>query len=405
MRGNMKKNGFGKGFWAGIITGLPIAAIAILILLARNNVQLDQLFSKNGMISAQAEQKITEIQAVIHKYYLEEVDSQTMEDAVSSGLMAGLGDPYAAYYNKEEYEDLVEKNNGNYCGIGAYVSQNVTTGAITIIQPMEDSPAEKAGLKAGDIVYAVDGQEVAGEDLSSVVAKMKGEKGTEVELQIVREGESDFLAFTLTREEIETKTVNFQMLQGKVGYIAVSAFEEVTEKQFDQALEELEQQGQKKLIIDLRNNGGGLLQTAVDMLDRMLPKGKVVYTRDKYGQGEEYYSDDKESFDKPVVILVNENTASASEVFAGAMQDYGRGTLLGVNTFGKGIVQSVITLSDGTAVKLTTSKYYTPNGRNIHGSGLKPDVNEPLNNITTKLGKNGPEVDNQIKAALDYLQQ
>ena len=209
--------------------------------------------------------------------------------------------------------------------------------------------------------------------------------------------------FTITREEIHSQTVAYKMLDGKIGYIEVSSFEEVTKQQFRDALDDLEKQGEKSLVIDLRNNGGGLLSTAVDMLDRLLPEGIVVYTKDKDGKKEVYRSTDKESFDKPIAILVNENSASASEVFSGAMQDYNKAVLVGTTTFGKGIVQTVFDLSDGTAIKLTTAKYYTPKGRNIHGTGLEPDITEALDDQTHRQKKSGVLIDNQMQRAIDYL--
>lgn len=360
--------------------------------------------ASGSVINTKTEQKLREIQTYVDAYYLDEIDSGEMEDSISHGAMAGLGDIYAAYYNEEEYEDLTEKTSGNYCGIGAYVSQNITTGAITIIQPLDNGPAQKAGLQAGDIIYQVEGEDVTGQDLTTVVNRMKGEEGTKVKITIIREGKNKPMEFVLTRAQIEAQTVSFRMLDDKIGYIAVSAFEAVTVEQFRKALDKLEKKGEKALILDLRNNGGGLLSTAVDMLDRLLPEGLVVYTLDKSGKRREYFSDEKESFDKPIVILVNENSASASEVFSGAMQDYEKAVLVGSTTFGKGIVQSVFNLSDGTALKLTTSKYYTPKGRSIHGTGLEPDVEVELNGETTQL-KSGITVDNQVKSAIDYLKK
>lgn len=402
----MKNRNFWKGFGAGFL--VMVTCLVVLVMASTVTGAVDWQMVLPGLsgsvVNAKTERKLKEIQSYIDVYYLDDVNKKTMEDAVCHGVMGGLGDNYAAYYNEEEYEDMTEKTSGNYCGIGAYVSQSPTTGAITVIQPLEDSPAQRAGLKSGDVIAQVDGKDVAGEDLTTVVSRMKGEAGSRVKITVIREGEKKPLEFTITRAEIESKTVSSGMLDGKIGYIAVSAFEEVTKNQFRDALDRLEKQGEKALIIDLRDNGGGLLSTAVDMLDRLLPEGVVVYTMDKHGQKQEYFSDNKESFDKPVAILVNENSASASEVFSGAMQDYKKGVLVGTTTFGKGIVQSIFDLSDGTALKLTTSKYYTPNGRNIHETGLKPDVEVELNDKTTQLG-NGTTVDNQVKRALEYLQK
>jgi carboxyl-terminal processing protease len=234
---------------------------------------------------------------------------------------------------------------------------------------------------------------------------MKGKAGTKVKVTVVREGEEEPVTYTLTRKEIKSQTVAYKMLDNDIGYIQVTSFEEVTKEQFRKAIQVLEKKGEKGLVIDLRDNGGGLLQTAVDMLDRLLPKGVVVYTLDKNGKKKEYTSTDEESFSKPIAVLVNGNSASASEVFSGALQDYGVAKLVGTTTFGKGIVQSVFDLSDGTAIKLTTAKYYTPNGRNIHGTGLEPDIAVERNDQTVTQSESGAVLDNQLQAAVEYLQK
>ena len=375
-----------------------------VVLVGTGRMNLSSLFADSGsIVNNRLNGKMTEIQRYIDKYFLDDIDESKMQDSICKGMVDGLGDTYAAYYNEDEYKDMQEKTSGNYCGIGAYVSQSATDGAISVVQPIKDSPAEKVGLKSGDVISEVDGKSIEGMDLTAVVSKMKGEAGTKVKITVIRKNHKK--EFTLVREEIHSQTVASEMLDNKIGYIAVSSFEEVTKQQFRDALKKLENKGEKSLIIDLRNNGGGLLSTAVDMLDRMLPEGVVVYTKDKEGNKEEYSSTAKESFDKPVVILVNENSASASEVFSGAMQDYKKGILVGTTTFGKGIVQTVFNLQDGTALKLTTSKYYTPKGRNIHGTGLKPDISVALDQETFKQKKSGIVIDNQMKAAVDYLQK
>lgn len=242
--------------------------------------------------------------------------------------------------------------------------------------------------------------------MSEALARVKGEPGTEVKLQIVRSGESDYLDFTLVRAEIEDDTVSSRMLTKQIGYIAVSSFEEVTTAQFGAALEDLQDQGMQALIIDLRDNGGGLLSTAVQMLDQMLPKGLVVYTEDKEGVAEKFYAEDDDEIKIPVAILVNGNSASASEVFSGAMQDEGKAKLIGTTTFGKGIVQTIFDLKDGSALKMTTSKYFTPKGRNIHGAGLEPDIVVELdkNSLQQKDASGQEKPDNQMQAAMEYLQ-
>lgn len=392
-------------YWGGFLTGALSVLVCVMLIIGvtmfTGVLDWPGLFfaRSSSVMTREVNQKLREVQAYIDKYYLEDIDKEKMEESLCQGMVAGLGDRYAAYYNTENYADMREKTMGNYCGIGAYVSQDAATGAITIVEPIEGSPAWKAGLAAGDIISEVDGKSVEGMDLSSIVSKMKGKEGTKVKVSVWRNGEKKARKFTITREEILTPTVEHKMLEGNIGLIAVSAFEDVTKKQFRDALDELEAEGQKALIIDLRNNGGGLITTAVDMLDRLLPKGLLVYTQDKEGKKEEYNSTDDESLDKPIAILVNEHSASASEVFAGAMQDYEKAVLVGTTTFGKGIVQSVFDLTDGTALKLTTSKYYTPKGRNIHGIGLEPEIRVELDE------QKGSETDNQVKRAIEYLKK
>lgn len=348
-------------------------------------------------------QKINKLETLIDRFYMEDVDRDKMADGIYKGLLASLGDPYSCYYTADEYKALMESSSGVYCGIGATVSQNVTTGVISIVKPFLNSPAHEAGLLPGDIVYKVNGEEVTGKDLTEVVSRIKGEEGTSAKITIIREGKTEPMEFTIPRKTVEVPTIEYEMLDGKIGYIAVSEFDEVTAEQFRKAVDDLEKQGEKGLVIDIRNNPGGLLDTVVDMLDRMLPKGLIVYTEDKYGSREEKYSDGKEEFKKPLAVLINGNSASASEIFAGAIQDYKRGTVVGTTSFGKGIVQSIIPLFDGTAIKVTVSKYYTPNGKNIHGIGISPDVKVDLNDKLKTQVVIDKKDDNQLQKAIEVI--
>ena len=252
------------------------------------------------------------------------------------------------------------------------MQQDYTTGIITVVRVFDGSPSAEAGLQSGDILYMVEGEEVTGIDLSLVVSELKGEEGTPVQISILRE--TDILEMTLTRKSIQVPTVESRMIDEEIGYIAITEFDDVTEDQFMTALGSLESQGMKKLIIDLRDNGGGLVDVTCAILDRLLPEGLIVYTEDKYGNRQEETSDAENYFAGDMAVLVNENSASASEIFAGAIKDYGVGTLIGTQTFGKGIVQSLFPLEDGSAVKITVSRYYTPSGNNIHEVGITPDI-------------------------------
>mgnify|MGYP005887897703 FL=1 len=399
----MKDKKFWQGFLGGALSVIACVLLGCVIMTATGRIDLTMVLhgSSNSILHSSLQRKMTEIQSYVNQFFLDDIDQEKMQDAVCKGMVNGLGDTYAAYYNEEEYQDMKEKTSGNYCGIGAVVSQSATDGAISIVQTIKGGPAEKAGMKSGDMIVEVDGISTQGMDLTALISKTKGDAGTKVKVTVLRDGHQK--KYTITRKEIHSQTVESRMLDNKIGYIAVSSFEEVTKQQFRDALKKLEKEGEKSLIIDLRNNGGGLLSTAVDMLDRLLPKGTLVYTKDKNGEKEIYSATDEESFDKPVAILVNENSASASEVFSGAMQDYKKAVLVGNTTFGKGIVQTVFDLPDGTALKLTTSKYYTPKGRNIHGTGLEPDISVALDETTYTQKKSGLTIDNQMERAVEYL--
>ena len=257
----------------------------------------------------------------------------------------------------------------------------------------------------GDILYAVEGQEATGQDLTKLVSEIKGEEGTSVRLTMVREGETDYLDFDVKRQRVEVPTVAWEMLEDQIGYIAVSEFDIVTSEQFSSALEELEADGMKGLIIDLRDNGGGVVRAVTEMADRMLPEGLIVYTEDKYGNRSEARSDAEHFFDLPLAVLVNGNSASASEIFAGAIKDYQVGSIVGTRTYGKGIVQQPFQLEDGTAIKLTISKYYTPKGNDIHGKGIEPDVEVELDEALRGKAVITHEEDNQLQTAMDVVRE
>ena len=400
----MNKKSFITGILTGVAGSLLLVLVAAFLLVQNGSLNVTRMLGisdNHTALENKIMDKVNVIEGYIDQYFLDKIDEDKMADAVYKGVINGLNDTYAAYYTSDEYKDIMEKTQGSYCGIGEYVSADQDSGAITIVKPMKDSPCEKAGAKAGDIIYSVDGTEVTGKEISQVQAMLKGEKGTKVDMVLLR-GQKQ-VKITVTRDNIEEDTVAYQMLDKKIGYIQVSGFEEVTAKQFEQAVDELEKQGEKALIIDLRENGGGLLDSAVKMLDRMLPQGVVVYSKDKSGTKEEYKATDDKEFKKPLAILVNGNSASASEVFSGAIQDEKKGVLVGTQTFGKGIVQGVFPLGDGSALKMTTAKYYTPNGRNIHEKGLTPDIKVELSEQIQKLPESNKKVDNQLKTAFDYL--
>ena len=398
-------------FLRGVIMG---AAGCILVLLSaltiaqyagKINVAAGLKWDENGMSKEAVEikDKAEILSSYINRFYLNDIDYGKMGDIIYKAMVSGLDDKYAAYYTKDEYKDISEKTKGEFCGIGAYISQGKNDNYLKVAGVVKGGPAQKAGIKKGDIIVEVDGENIQGKDSSYAISKMKGKKGTNVSISVMRKGNKKPITFNIKREVIHDNTVSYKMLDNNIGYISVSAFETVTKKQFKSAVDCLEKKNEKGLIIDLRDNGGGLLDTALDMLDQILPKKLVVYTKDKNGVAEEYYTKDDKEIKIPIVILVNGNSASASEVFCGALRDYGKAKLLGTKTFGKGIVRSSFAFRDGTGLKFTTSKYYTPKGINIHGTGFEPDIKVKSNGKMTALKESGYKVDNQINAALDYL--
>ena len=387
------------GFILGIMTSFVLVYVGFAFAFNNGNV-LSLFLKRNSKLDYnKIEEKTSVLQNIIDRYFLFDEDMTKVEDGIYAGMMNGLGDPYTVYYTKEEYKALNEDTEGKYSGIGAVVSQNPNTKIITIVKIFDNSPANDAGLQVGDIIYKIDGEE-AGTDMDILVkTKIRGEEGTSFKMTVLRGDERKEVELDLTRRSIEVETVAGKMLDNNIGYIAVSQFDAVTSEQFKSNIESLQSQGMTKLIVDLRGNPGGLLDQVVDMLDYILPDGLVLYTEDKYGKREEYYSDGSHELKIPMVVLVNENSASASEVFTATFRDFEWGTVVGKTTFGKGIVQNVLPLGDGTAVKITTQHYYPPSGYDLHKVGIKPDLEVDLN----EGAKIGTDSDNQLSAAIDIL--
>lgn len=377
--GNDKGHGrFVLGFVAGIaltalVSGFVYVGIKFYESAGGRNAADD---TAESVVSEDTEKKLSAIEDVIEEYYYQDadIDVDAMTEGMYAGMVNSLGDPYSVYYTEEEWQELMQETEGVYYGIGAYLMIDPNTGLGKISGVIENTPAQEAGLRADDLLYQVDGVSTMGMELSEIVSMVKGEEGTTVHLTIYREGETDYLEIDVERRKIESPTVNYEMLEDDIGYIQISEFDEVTTDQFTEALAVVKGSGAKGLILDLRGNPGGSLNVVVDIARAILPKGLIVYTEDKYGQRDEYTCDGRSELDLPLVVLVNGNSASASEILAGAIKDYRKGVLVGTTTFGKGIVQRVLPLTDGTALKLTISAYYTPNGNNIHGVGIEPDV-------------------------------
>lgn len=436
------KNKFWKGVLVGALVmafaGLMIVGVSAGIFLIGKTVmdQPDQIVQESdpqplgeGELELdRITEKMNYIQEIVKEYYLFDEDVELVEDGIYMGLMYGLNDPYSVYYNEEDYQSLMEDTSGEYCGIGAMVSQNRTTGISTVVKVFETAPAFEAGMLPGDIIYKVDDEDVAGMELDLLVTNyIRGEEGSRVKVTVLRGDANEEVDLDIERRKVEVPTVEHEMMADNIGYIYVMQFDGVTGPQFQAAVDDLEKQGMEKLIIDLRDNPGGLLDAVVEMLAYVLPEdkmdGMLVYTADKDGKGDRFFCDDGKiqyesdygqqasgfpkkdghEIDVPMAVLVNGNSASASEVFTGAIMDYEVGIVVGTQTFGKGIVQSLLPLGDGTAIKLTTAHYYTPSGFDLHGVGLKPDIEVELDEELRTKAVVEKDEDNQIQAAIEAL--
>ena len=391
-----------KGYGAGIVTGILATVLVSLLLLGGFRVITNTAgsYASGKVTEKEVSKKLNKLNALIDKYYLyeDEIDTDKLAEGIYSGYTSALGDKYTVYYDEDETKALMESTSGTFSGVGATLTKDADTGYATIVNVYEDSPAEKAGLKAGDILEKIDDHEVGDEQLDTVVSWIKGEKGTDVKITVLRDGEE--LELTATRDTIEVKTVSYEMKENQIGYIRVSEFDTVTYDQFKEALDDLEKQGMQGLIVDLRNNPGGSLDTVTNMLRLLLPEGTIVSTKDKNGKKDEITCDGTHEFKKPMAVLVNQYSASASEIFSGAVQDYGTAKIVGVTTYGKGVVQQLMDLGDGTCLKVTIAEYYTPNGRSINGKGVEPDVE-----VEYQYDEENPKADNQLDQALSTVQE
>lgn len=402
--------GFGKGAAVGsIVTLLVVSAVLGGLWLGakagrtqRSAAVEQEETTKDAVSRSDVEKKVGEIAGLIDQYYYEDIDEEALVEGMYTGMVEGLGDPYSAYYTAEDYKSLTESTSGVYYGIGAVLTQNINTKVVTILHVYPGTPAEEAGVKDGDVIVKVGEIEGDSMELSELVTHIKGEEGTTVHLELLREGEADHVQLDVVRRQIEVPTVQHQMLEGNVGFVQVSEFSESTPEQFEAAIKELQGQGMASVIVDLRDNPGGVLQSVCKMLDLFLPEGVLVYTEDKYGNRTDFKSD-KACMEIPMAVLINGNSASASEIFAGAIKDYNYGTLIGTTSFGKGIVQTIVPLDDGSAVKVTMAKYFTPNGNYIHEAGISPDIELEYEYQGEQGEEYDPMHDNQVLKALEVL--
>ena len=404
----MKENN-GKHFWLGTLTGIAfsvammIIAALIFIVIAKKGAEAvtEYLESETAQGAEYTDMSFTEklgdIQELVENYYTGEVDDEAAAEAMYRGYISSLGDNYADYYSVEEVIELLEESSGEYRGVGISVAQNAETLEAYVVQVFAGGPAEEAGMLPGDILIGVDGVNVEGTALDEIVSMIKGKEGDAVSITVRRD--TEILTLDMERREVQVQMVTCKMLDDQVGFICLTEFEEVSAQQLRNAINDLKSQGMTALVLDLRDNPGGLLDSVTEIADMFLEKGdNILYMEDKQGNRKYYDAEtDVIEFDGPMAILVNGNSASASEVLTGALKDHGCAAVVGTQTFGKGIVQSLFTLDDGSIVKFTTAHYYTPAGNDIHGEGITPDVVVEYDSEA--------EEDVQLRAAYDLLIQ
>lgn len=352
----------------------------------------------SDIITKENAAKLNKLYSYIDTQFLFDYSKEEVENGMYKGMFEALGDEYSVYYTKDEYDEMMTSyGNETFCGIGAYLQYNEENGATVVVRPMLGSPAEKAGLKKDDIIKAVDGEDVTGMDLDIVVSKVRGPAGESVHLTIVRGGKE--IEVDIVRAEITEETVTGEVLDGDIGYIVITTFADQTDEQFIKNVDILLEKGIKSLIIDLRSNGGGYVDSATNIADRILGEGKILTMVDRNGNSEVINSDEENKLEIPMVVMIDGYSASASEILTGALRDYGVATTVGTTSFGKGIVQDVIPLPDGTGLKITASEYLTPSGDHIHKKGITPDV-EVLFDAETYINDG---IDNQLEKAKEVV--
>lgn len=378
-----------------------LVSILVLLLLVGTNLftALSLTYGRSGVEGENI--KIKYLEDFVKKYYLYDVDEKDFEVGKLKGVVASLNDPYSEYYTKEEYKKLMEFTTGKFCGIGVIITKGEDN-LITVISPIKNSPADKAGIQAQDKIIKVNGKEFTAESLTEATEIMKGEKGTEVNVTIYRPSTGKTKDLKIKRDEISIETVIAKKIDD-IGYIGITSFDEKTADEFNTQLDSLLKQNIKSLIIDLRGNPGGIVDTAAEVCDRILPEGKIVYALDKNKNKVFEFDSDPNKLDLPMAVLINEGSASASEIVAGAIRDYKAGTIIGKKSFGKGIVQTAKQFPTGDGIKLTTSEYFTPNGENIHKKGIKPDIEVSLPENIKGIGYEYLDTDLQLQKAIEIL--
>ena len=398
----MKRRQYFQGFVTGLL--LALAAVGGILLALRMSGVLWFTPVSETAVSGEAVKKANTIERLIERNYYEEVETASLEDGMLQGMVDALDDPYSTYFTAEEYKEQVQSVTRQYYGIGATLTQDPDTMEVRVVYVYPDTPAERGGLLPEDQVLSVDGVDATSLPLDDLVERIHGEEGSTVVLTVRRDN-GEPIDLPLERGVVSLPTVTHELFDGRIGYIYLMSFASNTPKEFSEALEDLKARGMQGLILDIRYNTGGIVDSCVDILDQLLPEGTVVYTEDRNGSRVYENSDAEHSLDLPLVVLTNERSASASEILAGAIRDFHWGTLLGTTTYGKGVVQKTYTLEDGSAVKLTAEQYFTPSGENIHGVGITPDIELEYEFLGGEEDTYSYEYDNQIQKAIELLEE
>ena len=391
---------------------IMLIIITVLITALVTTIVIYNFVIKSGKIAIKSEDNsslsgleatLASFRSVLEEKYMGEIDDEALIEGAIKGYVSALGDPYTTYYTKEEMDELMEETTGNYVGIGIYMTLDLENNAIYVVKPMEGSPAEEAGIQAGDLIIKVDGKEYSGEELDQASNAIKGEEGTTVKLEILRDGETKEL-------EVERRKIVVSHIVEKkfdnVGYLLIEDFDGGCAKEFEEKYKELESQGIDRLIIDLRNNGGGVVDEAVSIADMLLDKDDtILITKDKKGNEEITKSEHNPTITMPVVVLTNGYSASASEILVGALQDNERATIVGTKTYGKGVIQEVDRLNDGSGLKITIEEYYTPNKNEINKVGIEPDEEIDLSDEVKEQGTYTDDEDNQLQKAIEIIKE
>ncbi len=390
-----RSRGFGAGFLLGVLSALVCIALFVMGWFfaqwrtdRREARSLEEEQRVSVLTAPETLYKLNEVQGLIEQHFLDEVDSKLLSSYLFKGIAAGLEDPYANYYSVEELQSVLDSSRGEYFGIGATLMADAKTNEIRVLEVYEEGPAYEAGLQTGDVLCFLNDESLEGKGLSEVVSMIKGYEGP-FTLGVYRPEMEEELQLEMECGEVKLQYVQHEMLEDHIGYIRLSEFTESAVGQFKEAVDALQGQGMEKLIVDLRSNPGGLLDSVCDILDEVLPEGLIVYTENRNGERQERYADSKRSVTCEIAVLVDGNSASASEIFAGAVQDLELGPIIGTKTYGKGVVQQTYTLSDGSAFKLTTETYYTPKGQDIDGNGITPDIIVEDENNTEQVEEDG----------------